>query len=62
MATDMATDTTTTLKSENGKLKGENANTVTHAPQATKIMQDGQLYILYNNEYYTILGNKISKQ
>ena len=37
-------------------------NTVTHAPQATKIMQDGQLYILYNNEYYTILGNKISKQ
>ena len=37
-------------------------NTVTHAPQATKIMQDGQLYILYNKEYYTILGNKISKQ
>ena len=50
------------MKGENGKLKGENANTVTHAPQATKIMQDGQLYILYNNEYYTILGNKISKQ
>ena len=37
-------------------------NTVTHAPQATKIIKDGQLYILYNNEYYTILGNKISKQ
>ena len=28
-------------------------NTVTHAPQATKIIKDGQLYILYNNEYYT---------
>ena len=37
-------------------------NTVTHAPQATKIIKDGQLYILYNKEYYTILGNKISKQ
>ena len=37
-------------------------NTVTHAPLATKIIKDGQLYILYNNEYYTILGNKISKQ
>ena len=37
-------------------------NTVTHAPQVTKIIKDGQLYILYNNEYYTILGNKISKQ
>ena len=30
--------------------------------KARKIMQNGQLYILYNNEYYTILGNKISKQ
>ena len=37
-------------------------NNITHAPQATKIMKDGQLYILYNNEYYTLLGNKISKQ
>lgn len=36
--------------------------TVTTPTQATKIIQDGQLYILYNNEYYTILGNKISKQ
>lgn len=35
---------------------------VTTPTQATKIIQDGQLYILYNNEYYTILGNKISKQ
>ena len=37
-------------------------NNIIHAPQATKIMKDGQLYILYNNEYYTLLGNKISKQ
>lgn len=36
--------------------------TIINPPQATKIMKDGQLYILYNNEYYTILGNEISKQ